>query len=241
MGTLHMKRLGLTILTVLISSSSALAQQATATGVGVGVSSSTSKSDATAISGQGGKGGKGGQGGTATSSLVVNGAATPAATVSTINENTTLKNVPTAFAPGLTAAGLETCLGSVSGGGSALGWGATFGTTIPDQGCAARLDARTLWSFGLKKAAVARLCLMPDVYRSMPEVCNKYLPQNYIYAAAVTTTESMASAEPASAEQASEIEYTGGPVQVRERKTGAWRMCNDYDVTQHRCRVWAHE
>ena len=74
------------------------------------------------------------------------------------------------------AAGLETCLGSVSGGGSALGWGASFGTTVPDANCTARLDARTLWSMGLRKAAVVRLCRQPDIYRSMPEVCVQYMP-----------------------------------------------------------------
>src|SRR6516225_6404825 len=86
-----------------------------------------------------------------------------------INSNTpadqTVKNVPSVFAPGLAAAGLETCLGSVFGGGAFVGTGFSFGTTIPDPGCAARLDARTLWSMGLKKAAVARLCLNPDIYR----------------------------------------------------------------------------
>ena len=81
------------------------------------------------------------------------------------------------FSPGLAAAGLETCLGSVSAGGAFVGTGFSFGTTIPDPGCAARLDARTLWSMGLKKAAVARLCLNGDIYRAMPEVCDKYLPQ----------------------------------------------------------------
>jgi len=29
---------------------------------------------------------------------------------------------------------------------------------------------------GLKKAAVARLCLNGDIYRAMPEVCDQYLP-----------------------------------------------------------------
>jgi hypothetical protein len=29
---------------------------------------------------------------------------------------------------------------------------------------------------GLKKAAVARLCLNGDIYRAMPEVCGQYLP-----------------------------------------------------------------
>ena len=95
---------------------------------------------------------------------------------STVPADQTVKNVPSVVAPGLAAAGLETCLGSVSGGGAFVGTGFSFGTTIPDPGCAARLDARTLWSMGLKKAAVARLCLNPDINRAMPEVCVKYLP-----------------------------------------------------------------
>src|SRR5215469_14891926 len=97
-------------------------------------------------------------------------------TNSTVPADQTVRNVPGIIAPGLAAAGLETCLGSVSGGGAFVGTGFSFGTTIPDPGCAARLDARTLWSFGLKKAAVARLCLNPDINYAMPEVCVKYLP-----------------------------------------------------------------
>jgi hypothetical protein len=143
--------------------------------------------------------------------------------------NQTLKNVPSVFAPGLAAAGLETCLGSVSGGGSFVGTGITFGMTIPDPGCAARLDARTLWSMGLKKAAVARLCLDGNIYRAMPEVCNQYLPppapgyQAY-----------------AQAEASEEQPYTGGDIWLVEGATGKDRLCHDYDVTQQRCRVWAH-
>jgi hypothetical protein len=87
---------------------------------------------------------------------------------------------------------------------------------------------------GLKKAAVARLCLNPDVYRAMPEVCVQYLPQYPGYpgyavtAAAVTTAEQQPP------------EYAGGPVEVRVRKTGEIRLCNDYDMTRQRCRAWAH-
>src|ERR1700746_3744595 len=127
----------------------------TATGTGVGVARSTSRSQA--ISGQGG------------SAAIISNSTVPA--------DQTVKNVPSVFAPGLAAAGLETCLGAISGGGAFLGTGLSFGSTIPDPGCAARLDARTLWSMGLKKAAVARLCLNPEIYRAMPDVCSIYLPQ----------------------------------------------------------------
>ena len=153
----------------------------------------------------------------------------------------TVKNVPSVFAPGLAAAGLETCLGSVSGGGAFVGTGFSFGTTIPDPGCAARLDARTLWSMGLKKAAVARLCLNPDIYRAMPEVCGQYLPQPAPvgYPAPVPVPTRYAQAE-APVEASEEQSYTGGDIWLVEGATGKNRLCNDYDVTQQRCRVWAH-
>ena len=112
----------------------------------------------------------------------------------------------------------------------------SFGTTIPDPGCAARLDARTLWSFGLKKAAVARLCLNPEINRAMPEVCVKYLPPpapGYPAPPPVPTRY-------AQAEASEEQPYTGGDIWLVEGATGKNRLCNDYDVTQQLCRVWAH-
>jgi hypothetical protein len=42
----------------------------------------------------------------------------------------------------------------------------------------ARLDTWTLWSTGLKKAAVERLCLNGDIYRAMPEWKKK--PDEYL-------------------------------------------------------------
>src|SRR5262249_52488624 len=141
--------------------------------------------------------------------------------------------VPSVFAPGLAAAGLETCLGSVSGGGAFLGTGLSFGTSIPDSGCAARLDARTLWSMGLKKAAVARLCLNGDIYRAMPEVCDQYLPQHAQgYPAPVPTSYAQAKA-------AEEQPYTIRDIWLVEGTTGKNRLCNDYDAPQQRCGVGA--
>lgn len=194
----------------------------TATGTGVGIANSNSQSGAVAIAGTGGRGGN--------SSLTLN-SSVPSTTTSNVNESgtTTIRNVPTAIAPGLTAAGLETCLGSVSGGASVVGFGGSFGTTIPDPGCAARLDARTLWSMGLKKAAVARLCLTPEIYRSMPEVCGAYLP-----AAPGSAVAAVAAVAPA-------VEvppYFGGPIELIDGKTGQMRSCDDYDQARQRCRLW---
>ena len=152
-----MKPLLLAAIVAMAASEPAWAQSSTSTGTGVGVARSISRSQSIS-----------GQGGTGVATITSN---------STVPADQTVKNVPSVVAPGLTAAGLETCLGSVSGGGAFVGTGFSFGTTIPDPGCAARLDARTLWSMGLKKAAVARLCLNGDIYRAMPEVCRRYLPR----------------------------------------------------------------
>src|SRR5215472_15566423 len=215
-GEPHMKQLMTAAICMMAASGTACAQSSTATSLGVGVG----HSKAVAVSGQGGTGiGVGGN---------------PSATItsnSTVPADQTVKNVPSVFAPGLAAAGLETCLGSVSGGGALLGTGLSFGTSIPDPGCAARLDARTLWSMGLKKAAVARLCLNGDIYRAMPDVCIKYLPQPAPPPVPIRY---------AQAEASEEQPYTGGDIWLVEGATGKNRLCNDYDVTQQRCRVWAH-
>jgi hypothetical protein len=209
-----MKRLLLAAIVAMAASGSAWAQSSTATGTGVGTATSTSASQAIG-------------GGSATTTITSN---------STVPANQTVKNVPSVFSPGLAAAGLETCLGSVSAGGAVVGTGFNFGTTIPDPGCAARLDARTLWSMGLKKAAVARLCLNGDIYRAMPEVCDKYLPRP----APAYSVPPPVPALYGQAEASGEHPYTGGDIWLVEGATGKNRLCSDYDVTQQSCRVWAH-
>lgn len=201
----------------------AWAQTATGVGVGTGVANSRSQSGAVAISGQGGsvRGS-----GNSSSALTLN-SNVPAATSANVNSSVTERNVPSTFAPGLTAAGLETCLGSVSGGGSVVGTGVSFGTTVPDPGCAARLDARTLWSMGLKKAAVARLCLTPEIYRSMPDVCGTYLPVQQPQPVGLVMTASTSG--------------PSGPIEVIEGKTGTVRLCDNYDAARQRCRAWTGE
>jgi hypothetical protein len=200
-----MKRLLSAAIVAMAASGPACAQSSTATGTGTGTGVARSTSASQAISGQGG-----------TATITSN---------STVPADQTVKNVPGVVAPGLAAAGLETCLGSISAGGAFVGTGFSFGTTVPDPGCAARLDARTLWSMGLKKAAVARLCLNGDVYRAMPEVCDQYLPP--------------ATARYTQAKASGERSYTIGDIWL-VGATGKNRLCNDYDVTQQRCRVWAH-
>lgn len=242
------KLLGTTALVTGLAIAPAWGQQAsnlnTATGIGIGVSTAKSNSDSRATAIGGGNAvsksaAQGGGGGNA--AITFNSAAQPSATVTTVNNTgtSTVRNVPSVFSPSLAAAGIETCLGSVSGGGAFVGTGFSFGTTIPDPGCAARLDARTLWSMGLKKAAIARLCLNGDIAASMPEVCYQYSPQ---YAAqpvvlAAHSGGSEGSANPGRYD--STFNYTGGPIMLVEGATGADRLCNDYDVVKQRCRAWA--
>jgi hypothetical protein len=87
------------------------------------------------------------------------------------NQNITTRLVtpPGLVAPGLAAAGIETCLGSSSGGLSLMGGGFTFGSTRVDEGCTIRLLARQLFAFGFHKAAVALMCQDGHVYVAMNE------------------------------------------------------------------------
>lgn len=234
-----MKRLLLAAIVTMAATAPAWAQSSTATTTGVARSSSNSG----AFAGSG----------NSSSSLVINN---PANTTSTVNSNvsgtttsnvnysggtrseqvvsgtTTVRNAPGIVAPGLSAAGLETCLGSASGGASVVGFGATFGTSVPDPGCNARLDARTLWSIGLKKAAVARLCLSPDIYRSMPEVCVQYLPPT------VQPVPVGYPAPPPSPYYA-EGAYRGELIMLVDGASGKERLCNDYNEGKQKCRQWA--
>ncbi|MCJ2056976.1 hypothetical protein MKL09_10470 [Methylobacterium sp. J-048] len=73
------------------------------------------------------------------------------------------RNTPGVWAPGLAAAGIESCLGSASVGGAGPGIGVTIGSTMTDKGCNLRLYARTLYSLGHRIAATQILCNDPDV------------------------------------------------------------------------------
>ena len=217
---------------LVVLSAPAYAQQSTAVGIGQAKSTSISAAKSTAI-GVGGTAVGGGVGNTGTvnanpSSTVTIGG-TPTSTNSTITTQgkTSVSTVPSVFAPGLAAAGIESCLGSVSGGGSWLGTGVTLGGSIPDKDCSARLDARTLWAFGLKKAAIARLCLTSDVYRSMPDVCTTYVP-----------APTVATVAPVAYSAYGETPYNGGDIWL-SHDGGPQRLCHDYDQPNQRCRVWA--
>jgi hypothetical protein len=223
----------------------------TAVGIGVGVSNSTAVSNSSALAVGGGLGigvggnatsnatggnatatggnAAGGRGGNGGNVVLGRGAVAPSATInSNVPAHQSITTVPSVFAPGLAAAGIESCLGSVSGGGSFLGTGITLGGSIPDTGCNARLDARTLWSFGLRKAAVARLCLSSEIQSSMPDVCGRYLPRPAYPAFA-----------PAYVPAVQTAGLLPGQVWLVNGKTHANQICSDYDEPHKHCRRWA--
>jgi hypothetical protein len=69
-----------------------------------------------------------------------------------------VRTTPAIAAPALTTTLSDTCMGSASFGLSITGFGATGGTTLVDQACVRRLDAREFRAMGLTDVALALLC-----------------------------------------------------------------------------------
>jgi hypothetical protein len=181
-----------------------------AVGIGVGISGSQSGASAGAQSGN---------------SLTFN---SPSSVQTRVSGTTRVIAAPSVFAPGLAAAGIETCLGSVSGGVAFPGGGVSFGSTTKDAGCESRLDARTLWAFGLKSEAVARLCARDEIRAAMPNRC----PQP------VQTASSQQGVSYVPATVAA-VGVEGEAIMVTEGRTGRDRMCASYSYERSRCLKWA--
>ena len=91
--------------------------------------------------------------------------------VQTTPDTQTIKNVPNVYAPALAAAESEVCLGSLSAGGSAAGFGLSVGGTLVDQECQLRMNARTLATLGYNVAAREEMCIDPQVRAAMLAAC----------------------------------------------------------------------
>lgn len=76
--------------------------------------------------------------------------------------------VSTAYAAALSSAN-GTCMGSSSGGAQGASFGISFGSTWVDAGCDARYDATALSAAGQPRAAIARLCLKPEIAQAMKD------------------------------------------------------------------------
>lgn len=240
-----------------VLASPALAQ--TAVGTGTGISGSNSESGAVAIGGGNANATGTGTGisssnsnsasGSTAAGNVLNVAAAPAnqnvtshstvsgTTTQNINSRVsgtqTVKSNPS-LAMGLAAAGLETCLGSASGGLSLAGLGVVGGSTYTDEGCQARLDSRTLWSYGLKGAAVARLCSRADMWRAMPYECEKYWPAGVPYPAGIVVAQPRAQITLSAS-------VTPGSMRVIDGRDGIEKDCLNYRAEKQKCMQWAGE
>jgi hypothetical protein len=84
----------------------------------------------------------------------------------------TVKSAPTVYAPSLTASVTETCLGSVSGGVSVIGVGATAAMTIENAECDRRLNAAVAGRMGRMDIAFNLMC-QEDSFREASENTDK--------------------------------------------------------------------
>ena len=81
----------------------------------------------------------------------------PADTTTTINGNTTIRNVPSLGTTLLTTSG-DTCMGSTSGSVVMAGFGLAGGSTYVDADCKRLKNSRELWNMGMKAASLALMC-----------------------------------------------------------------------------------
>ncbi len=88
----------------------------------------------------------------------------------------TVRNVPNVSVSELTTSN-DTCMGSVVAGGSAAGFGVSFGTTHVDQNCVMLKNAQMLWNMGMRAAALARLCMDKDNRKAL-EMTGYTCPQD---------------------------------------------------------------
>ena len=147
-----MLRTALTVGALLLIPASAYAQ----TAVGIGQASSNSASQA--ISGS-------------SSGVTINN---PGNIVSQgfnrVRQSGSLRTTADAYAPGLAASAVNTCLGSSSLGFGITGFGFSGGTTHPDMPCNLRMYSAALLATGNKGAAAAVLCHDPHVYNAFAAV-----------------------------------------------------------------------
>lgn len=132
------------------------------TGIGVGVGIATAgaaaaaSSNATAVQGQI-------QGQAQHQSATANSGGNSQSV--TVQGDTTHRTAATAYAAPL-AASNGTCMGSSSVGAQGT-FGLSFGTTWTDDSCDLRYDAQALAAVGQGTAAIARLCMKPEIAQAM--------------------------------------------------------------------------
>ena len=100
-----------------------------------------------------------------------------------------------AIAPGLTAAGVHSCAGSLSAAGGGVGFGLSVGGTYAMRGCERRANAASLMGLGMNKAALALLCKDEEVMEALNQtgvVCPQQLAQVQVTAGPVALPQTSA-------------------------------------------------
>lgn len=69
-----------------------------------------------------------------------------------------VKNVPSMGGANLTSSN-DTCMGSTSAGVAVAGFGLNIGSTWTDKNCTMLKNSRELWNYGMKAAALSRMCM----------------------------------------------------------------------------------
>lgn len=78
-----------------------------------------------------------------------------------------LDTTNSAFAPGLTSAGINSCAGSISAGAAATGFNFGIGSTYELDECTARANAAALAGLGQNLAALESLCQSDKMKRAL--------------------------------------------------------------------------
>ena len=206
------------------SSSSSTSSSSSATGGAGGAGGSATGGAATGGAATGGAsnvnvsvntGSGGGGGGASPAALGEVGAPGSSAnnTKATVNYGGSyeVKNVPSTIAPSLTTTLSDTCMGSVSAGISAVGWGLSGGTTMVDEACVRRLDSREFRAMGMNDVALALLC-QSDANRKAVEATGRSCPSTVKASEAPPPTLSLAPPKPV--EQAAPVAALAPPTEA---------------------------
>lgn len=120
-----------------------------------GAGGSVGNIQSSAVGGAGGSGGAGGLGG-------AGGSVGGVSVENDIRYEQRRIPVNTAYAPGLTSSGEDTCLGSISGGAQHAVFGISVGKTVTDANCVKLKRSKMLASLGEREAALAMWCNEAD-------------------------------------------------------------------------------
>jgi hypothetical protein len=132
-----------------------------------------------------------------------------------------LDSTASAFAPGLTSAGINSCAGSISAGGAGTGFNFGFGSTYELDECTARANAAALAGLGLNLAALESLCQSDKMRRAINAsgtVCPSQRPE---YIAAQTRANE--TGQPQTIAALEEAPLSPPPSAVRRRRSAAAR------------------